>query len=177
MQNYEFVPMMGGPCSYCKMSQNIMPDQYTMPQYNQMDELEEMYPRIFLIINPHVRHHCHMMEQMHGGMHHYLKEEIDDMCERIYQTCEKEIEEYMEEDDHDEHDHDHSHDHNRDRDRNHDHRQFGVHRNRFGTDLIRILLLRELLDRRRRRPRPHPYPRPRPYDYYNQYPTDDMYGY
>jgi hypothetical protein len=169
MQDYEFMPMMGRPCSYCKMSQKVMPAQYTMPQYDQMDELEEMYPRIFHIINPHVRHHCHMMEKMHGGMHHYLKEEIDDMCERIYKACEKEMEEYMQEDDHDEHEHEHEHSH----DHNHDHRQFGVRRNRFGTDLIRILLLSELLRRRRR----HPHGRPRPYGYYNHYPSHDMYGY
>jgi hypothetical protein len=130
-----FAPRMKSPCNYCHMSQKGM-----------KDEMEGMYPQIYMIIYPHVKHHCHMLEMQYGHMHHHTREEIEDITEHILKGCEKDLNEYFKFDDENENDYEHEEDH--DHEHKHHHRQFGYGRRAFAGDLVRILLLRELLGRR-----------------------------
>jgi len=114
-----------------------------MPMYDEDDEYDEddkdlkgMYPKIYMKIHPMVKHHCDMMESMHGTMYCPSKEEMDHMCKEI---CDK-YEEHHKDDD--------------DRNDNNDMRQIlGIGRRGPIEDLARILIIRNLLGRRRRRRR------------------------
>lgn len=136
-QDLRFMPMMKPPCTSCPMHQAAM-----------QDEMDGMYPQIYMLIYPHIKHHCHMMELKHGHMHHYTREEIEEICEEILKLCEKDINDYYDKDEDIEHEH--SHDHNQ--------RSYRNRRRRIASDLVTILVLREMLGRRRR-------PHFRQYDY------------
>lgn len=163
---YSFEPMMRTPCSYCNVPQHKMPQAYAMPEqymippkqhmmpeYTMPESLEEMYPKSYIIIYPQVKRHCHMMERMHGGMHNITREHVEEACENIYKSCEKDLKEYMKDED------DHDNESESESEHSHDHRQYGYVRRGLAGDLIQILLLRELFGRRRR-----PY-----YNYYGGY--------
>jgi hypothetical protein len=179
---YPLQPMMRTPCSYCEVPQtlsqqqfkmpsmNTMPEQYMMPamhdmkpEYEMPESLEIMYPKSYMIIYPHIKHHCRRLEMMHGGIHHIAHEDIEEACENIMKACEGELKEYMKDEG----------EHSSESEHSHDHRQYGYGGYGFAGDLVRILLLRELLGHRRR-----PYPRPYPYHhYYREYPTYEYFNY
>jgi len=102
-------------------------------------DLMKLYPKIYFIINPMVEYHCHMMEVMHGAMHRPSKDEMERMCKEI---CDK----------YEEH---HKHD-DKDNCKDNDMRQRGRYSRRRGiSDLARILIIRNLIGRRRRHRRQH----------------------
>jgi hypothetical protein len=168
---YSFEPMMRTPCSYCdiphyRMPQmQAMPEQYMRPEYVMPESLETMFPRSYMIIYPHIKHHCHMLEMMHGGIHNITREHIEEVCENIYRACEKDLNEYMKDED----DHEHEHDYEHESEHSHDHGQYRYWRAGFAGDLIKILLLRELLGRRH-----YPY---RQNNYYDGYPPYRYFDY
>lgn len=95
-------------------------------------QLEEMYPRIYFIIYPAVCYQCDMMDAEHGDMYVPHKEEFDEMVEDIHTQVSDDMEE---------------------------NKNQGVEIKQWRRDsgelrdLISIIFLRELLQRRRRRPR------------------------
>lgn len=135
-----YMPMMCMPMM--NMSAMCMP-MMCMPMYDEDDEYDEddkdlksMYPKIYMKINPMVKHHCNMLESIHGTMYSPSKEEMDHMCKEI---CDKYEEHHKDEDD---------------RNDNNDMRQIlGLGRRGPVEDLIRVLFIRDLLGRRRRRRR------------------------
>lgn len=114
------------------------------------EDLKKMYPKIYIRLYPMIKHHCDMMESMHGTMYCPSKDEMERICKDIYDKYEK----HHEDDDDDDDDDDHDHHHCRNVDDDDDMRQRRRRGRRgIGVDLIRILLLRNLLGRRRRRRR------------------------
>lgn len=115
-----------------------------MPQ----GQLESMYPKTYHTIYPHVKHHCDMFDNMHG-MTNPSNEQLEAMVDDIQRKVEFEI----------------------DVDVNVPcecgNRQFGYGGRRLLRDLISILLIRQLLQRRR----PFPYG-----GYPYQYPYQGYYG-
>lgn len=108
-----------------------------MPYMNMYDDddLERMYPEIYHRAHPMVMMHCDRMEGKYGLMFSPSNKDLDDACEDMYENIKDYLED-MEEKDYD--------------------RQRPYDRRRSVNDLLRILLIRELLGRRRRRRRrPH----------------------
>lgn len=141
MNGYESFPYRA---CMCGMQQMAMQDQVSP----MTEQLESMYPRVYFIIFPHVRLHCDSMDEKHGDMYVPDKEEIRDMVEDIYRKVEKDLRDYDD-----------------DKCRNEDMtRQYRPRA--LARDLIRIILISELLRRRRRRFFP-PYGG---YSYYGGYP-------
>lgn len=138
------------PCMNCMMmNMQEQPMMMNMPEQPVMDieeeQLKMMYPRVYVILMPHVKHHCDRYEEVYGVMSCPRREDIEAMTDKIYKTMEEDMDEEFSDDDDDRLV-----------------RQFG--RRRFGRDLIFILLLSELIRRRRRRRRRRrPRRRPRPY--------------
>ncbi|MBU3146269.1 hypothetical protein [Clostridium sp. CF012] len=129
------MPMICMPMMYMPMM--------NMPMYDEDDEYDEddkdlksMYPKIYMRIHPMVKHHCDMLESIHGTMYCPSKEEMDHMCKEI---CDKYEEKHKDDDD---------------RNDNNDMRQIlGLGRRGPIEDLTRVLFIRDLLGRRRRRRR------------------------
>jgi len=118
------MPMMNMPMMNMAMEdEDVYDDKY----------LKEMYPEIYIRIYPMVRSHCDMMESMHGAMYCPSKEEMDHICKEVYEKQHRDCE-----DDDERYDND-------------DTRQIFGGRRGLTQDLIRILLIRDLLGRRRRR--------------------------
>lgn len=113
-----------------------------MPYMNMYDDdLERMYPEIYHRAHPMVMMHCDKMEEKYGWMFSPSNKDLSDACEDMYENLKDYLEE-MEEKDHDD-------------DKCYS-RQQPYDRRRSVNDLLRILLIRELLGRRRRRRRrPH----------------------
>jgi hypothetical protein len=125
---------------------NMQPMMETEPDMGE-EQLKLMYPRIYTKLMPMIKHHCDEHEHMHGTMHCPGHEQIEDMCDKIYKKVENDLdEECGEEDDND------------------DYRQRRYGRRGAVRDIIGILLLNELIGRRRRRRR-----RPRPRPHYGWY--------
>lgn len=129
------------------MYQGVMP---MMEEDEDDSDLERMYPKSYFIIMPMVRHHCDMMHMKHGMDHRPDKEEVERMVEDIYKEAK-----------------DSFHDMEDDESSDDEMRQYRPRR-RFGRDLITILLLNELFERRRRRRR-------RPYGGYGGFSGYDGY--
>jgi len=101
----------------------------TMPQH----QLEAMYPRIYYIIFPVVVGHCDMMDSSYGLSYIPTREQLEAMTDDIYARVERDVEaEIMQ------------------GSRELDDRQFGFGRRNLLRGLISILLIRELIRRRRR---------------------------
>lgn len=123
-----------------------------MPNYNshmnltgmQEEQLESMYPRIYQIIYPHIRHQCDMFDSK-NGMISPTRKQLEGMVEEINQKVEAEVEAEI------------SNSNGREE------RQFGFGGRRILRDFISALLIRQLIGRRR------PYPYPYPY-FYGGYP-------
>ncbi|WP_102401242.1 hypothetical protein [Haloimpatiens massiliensis] len=112
-----------------------------MNMYDDHEDLRRMYPRIYHKIYPMVIMHCDMMERKYGWMYTPSDKDLDEACENMYENIKDHLEEMDEEYEHNDHK-----DYNRKR-------HYG--RRRALNDLFRILLIRELIGRRRRRRRPH----------------------
>ncbi|QGU96534.1 hypothetical protein GOM49_16755 [Clostridium bovifaecis] len=132
---------------------------YTMPYINfedleDIDEedfedsLEQMYPSTYRRIYPWVHYHCCDMEVKYGREYEPRKEDLDEISKTIYNKVKDEFEDY-------------------EKDEDDNHRvEIGYPYGRRGIeDLVRILLIQELLrrrprrrDRRRRRRRRPSYP-------------------
>ncbi len=113
--------------------------------YHCEKQANKMYPNIYNDVYPYVKRMCDMTDNpFNPAMHPFpSKEKVDEMVENIYSEYEMENKRKYDEKDYDE--------------------LFRIDGRRdFTRDLIRILLLRELLRRRRRRRRPF-------YDYYDYY--------
>ncbi len=121
-----YMQMMDVPAEYSPMIE--------MPQ----DQLESMYPKCYYIINPEVNRHCDMFNKIYGAMYNPSRKQLEEIVDEIDNSVGSYVDaEYQERDENDA-----------------DYRQFGSgSRRRFRRDLISILLLRELLRRRR----PHYY--------------------
>lgn len=120
-------------CMPYMMNPMVMPQQYepmmTMPQ----QQLEDMYPRTYHIVYPHVQHYCDMLDMSYGCTYCPTKEQVDDMCDRICKEVEKDVEACMKDDMREEED-----------------RQIGFGGRYLLRTLAGTLLIRELLRRRRR---------------------------
>ncbi|NSW92607.1 MAG: hypothetical protein HPY74_18475 [Firmicutes bacterium] len=123
MYEYEWNSM---PC----MQMMSMPDycypMMTMPQ----QQLESMYPKVYIIIFPVVRRHCDMMDMKYGVMHIPTREQLDSMVDSIVKTVSSDVELAIAEGVREEE------------------RQLGLGGRRLLRDLVLILLLRELIRRR-----------------------------
>ena len=138
-------------CKNCENLGQCMPMMYlpmmNMPMYeNQMpmfdrddEDLKIMYPKIYTRIYPMVKQHCDMMVSHHGTMYCPSMYEMEYICNDV---CDK-YEKYYKDDEDDEH-----HEHRNDDDDMRQRRRFS--RGGIG-DLARILLIGDLLGRRRRR--------------------------
>jgi hypothetical protein len=147
------------PCMNCMMNMQPMMQEpmmmEPMMQEPMMDMEEEnlkmMYPKIYVKLMPMVKHHCDKHEEMHGTTHCPKHEHIEDMCDKIYKKVESELDDECGDD-------------NDDDDNDNDTRQRRYGRRRAIKDFIGVLLLNELIGRRRRRRR-----RPRPRPHYGWY--------
>jgi hypothetical protein len=132
---------------------NNMPEMCMQCKKSMMErhqKLESMYPKVYFIIYPKVKHHCDMMIAKHGMMYIPDRDEMKEMCEDIVKSIEHELHEMKEDDE---------------REMT---RQFGFARRRFLGDLAGILLINQLVGR--------PYYGYYPYSYYS-YPYYGYYGY
>ncbi|MBU3189987.1 hypothetical protein K9O30_12775 [Clostridium bowmanii] len=98
------------------------------------EDLKMLYPKIYIRIQPIVKHHCDMMVTMYGTMYCPSKNEIDHICKEMCDNYEKHYR--------DDEDDDNLNDDEYKRQRRH------FNRRRGNQDLIKILLIRELLGRR-----------------------------
>ena len=96
-------------------------------------QLESMYPRIYFIIYPAVIRCCDMMDATHGSMYAPKPEDVEHMVDDIYGTVEADVEAAVKQES-----------------GTSAERQFGFGGRPLLRGLIGILLLRELLRRRRR---------------------------
>jgi len=101
-----------------------------MPMDDEDDDLKSMYPKIYLMIYPMVKHHCDMIESSYGTMYCPGNAEMDHMCKEV---CDKYEKHHRDDDDEDIRD--------------------TLRQGRRGPilDLTRILFINDLLGRRRRR--------------------------
>ncbi|MBZ9634501.1 hypothetical protein [Clostridium sp. FP1] len=106
-----------------------------MPVIDEEDEdLRMLYPKIYIRIYPMVKHHCDMMVSMYGTMYCPSKDEMEHISKEM---CEKYEKYYRDDEDNDNRNDD---DYTRQR------RRFN--RRRGNQDLVKILLISELLGRR-----------------------------
>jgi len=126
------MPMMCMPMMCMQMMKMPMDDEDE--EYDENDkDLKSMYPKIYTRIYSMVKHHCDMMESMHGTMYCPSKQEMDHICKEISDKCEAQDKDADERND------------------NNDMRQIpGLGRRGPIEDLTRILFIRDLLGRRRR---------------------------
>jgi len=108
-----------------------MPDycypMMTMPE----KQLESMYPKVYIIINPVVQRHCDMIDMKYGMMHVPTCEQLDSMADSIVKIISPDVEVTITQGEREEE------------------RQLGFGGRRLLRDLVTILLLRELIQRRR----------------------------
>lgn len=127
----QYNPMATAPQVNCPMMNfgypmPIQPMNYpmiTMPE----DQLENMYPKTYKIVNPVVQSYCDKMDTMSNPS----KEQLDEVCEKICKDVEADVEKVIAEEGKD------------------DKRQLGLGGRFILRDLVGILLIRELLRRRR----------------------------
>ena len=125
------MPMMNMPMNMSMMNMPMM----NMPMCMEDNEdLKKLYPKIYFSIYPMAAHHCDMMESRHGSMYCPSKVEMDRMCKEI---CDKHEEHHKHDDDDDFKDNDMR-----------QNRRYG--RRRGIQDIARILIIRNLIERRRR---------------------------
>jgi len=96
-------------------------------------QLEMMYPRIYYIIYPAVIRQCDMMDMTYGLMHIPAREQVEKMIDDITVKVEVDVDVAIKEES-----------------REPEERQLGFGGRRLLRGLIAILLIRELLRRRRR---------------------------
>lgn len=111
-----------------------MPSQYSPMMDMSQSQLESMYPNIYNVVYPHVKHHCDMFEAKYG-MANPTKQQLDDMMDDIYNKVDGQIDMMPQRED--------------ERPDGFGHGGLGFGRRPFLRDLIGILLIRQLLARRR----------------------------
>lgn len=125
MQGYEYGMM---PC----MQAMGMPSQsypmMTMPE----QQLENMYPNIYNIINPVVENHCDNMDMKYGKMYTPTKEQLEATTDKILAEVENDVDATIA------------------KEVGTAERQFGFGGRRLLRGLVGILLIRNLIGRRRR---------------------------
>jgi hypothetical protein len=140
MQNYNpYMQMMGSPNNTCPMME--------MHQ----EQMEAMYPRVYNIIYPHVRNQCDMFDNQHGLMNSPTNEQLNEMVDNITNTVEHEVDMEV------------------NKSVTAGERQLGFGGRRLLRDLVSILLIRQLIGRRRP-------PFYSPYPYYGGYGVFPGYG-
>ncbi len=97
-------------------------------------DLKMLYPKIHIMLYPMVKYHCEMMVSMYGRMYCPSMEEMEHISKAI---CEKHEKYYRD---------DESDDNLNDEDYTRQRRRF--HRRRGLQDLVKILIIQELLGRR-----------------------------
>ena len=119
------MPMMNMPMANMPMM--------NMPEHMD-DDLKIMYPKIYIRIYPMVKHQCDMMESKYGKRHCPSKDDMDRMCKEISDKCEE-----------------HHRDDEMDDSEDNDTRQRRRYDRRRGIqDLVKILIIGDLIGRRRR---------------------------
>ena len=124
-------PNMVAPQFNCPMSQFVCPmpiQPMHLPMVTMDDEeLEKMYPKTYNIVNPVVQSYCDKMDVMSNP----TKEQLDEICEKICKDVEGEVDKIVA------------------AENKENKRQLGFGGRFILRDLTRILLLRELIRRRR----------------------------
>jgi len=134
-----------------------LPQQYEPMMEMPQEQLESMFPRCYYIIYPEVYRHCDRLVSKKGTMYTPSRQELDNIVDDIDNRVGQDVESEYE-------DNDYSGNveaMNISDNPKESGRQFGgFHggRRRFRRDLISIVLLRELLRRRRRPPYGYGYP-------------------
>ena len=126
MQDFEYYDWR--PCMQAMGIPNKIYPMMTMPE----QQLETMYPKIYYIIYPVVVHHCDMMDSTYGCMYMPKREEVEHMIDNIYTKVEVDVDVAIKQEP-----------------RESEERQFGFGERLLLRGLIGVLLLRELLRRRR----------------------------
>lgn len=116
-----YVQTMGVPCQMYPMME--MPEQ----------QLEMMYPRMYHIVYPAIVRHCDMMDSTLGTMHMPTREQVERMTDDITVSVEVNVDAVIKQEM-----------------GGFEERQLGFGGRRILRDLVGILLIRELLRRRRR---------------------------
>lgn len=93
-------------------------------------QLESMYPKVYITIFPVVQHHCDMMDMKYGMMHIPTCEQLDSMTESIVKIVVPDVEVIITQEERE------------------GERQLEFGGRRLLRDLVTILLLRELIQRR-----------------------------
>lgn len=128
MQNMPYMNNGWPPCMQMMGIPNQMAPMVAMPE----QQLEAMYPDEYHIIYPAVKSHCDAMNTTYGIEHIPTPEQMKAMVEDIVQKVEKDVETVVKKGAGAEGD-----------------RQFGFPARRLLGGLAGILLIRELIDRRR----------------------------
>lgn len=125
----QYNPVMGAQNQYNPVMG--VQDQYnpmlTMPE----QQLENMYPNIYNIVNPVVEKHCDNMEMKYGKMHCPTKEQVEAITDNVLSEVEGNVEAAIK------------------KEAGQAERQFGFGGRPILRGLIGILLIRNLLRRRR----------------------------
>ncbi len=122
------VPPMGMPAM--NVPPMNMPTQYSPMAEMSQENIENMYPKIYHIVNPACDIACENLHMKKGEMHTPTQEELDMMVESVYNKVESEVEAEIA------------------KDENKNNRQLGFGGRRLLRNLIGILLIRRLLRRR-----------------------------
>jgi hypothetical protein len=155
--------MYDNPCNHCEnlkhcrsmmdMPMNNMPmmkmpmENMSMPQVDDNNDLKMLYPEMYIKIYPMVAHHCDMMVAMYGTMYCPSKDEMDDISEQL---CDKYEENYRYDYEDDDYEYDNLMNDNDMRQRRRRRRR--PNRRNTVRDLVKILLIGELIGRRGRSP-------------------------
>ena len=134
----QYNPMMNMQGQYNPMM-NMQGQQPVMNMQGQQNpmmnmtqpELESMYPNTYNIIQPHVENMCNQIEAKHGKMHCPSKDEMSKMVDQIYSNVENDVEAAIKQS------------------TNSNERQFFGGGRRILRDLIGIMLIGNLVGRRR----------------------------
>ena len=128
MQPMGMQPMNMQPTGMQPMGmQNQYNPMVTMPE----QELENMYPNVYNIVNPVVENHCYQMDMKYGAMYCPTKEQVEAETEQIVKEVEHDVQAAV------------------DKDTAAAERQLGFGGRRLLRDLAGILLIRSLIGRRR----------------------------
>lgn len=129
---------------YYRQNTNYLPQYYQMmsfyptmrmPAMEDKDgDLKMLYPKIHIMLYPMVKHHCEMMVSMYGTMYCPSMEEMENVSREI---CEE----------HEKHHRDDENDYNLNED-DYTRQRRRFNRRRGVQDLVKILIIRELLGRR-----------------------------
>jgi len=164
--------MYDNPCNHCEnlehcrsmmdMPMNNMPmtdmpmmkmpmENMSMPQVDDNNDLKMLYPEIYVKMYPMVAHHCDMMVAMYGTMYCPSKDEMEHISEQLCDKYEENYRyDYEDEDNEYEYEYDNLMSDNDMRQRRRRRRRPG--RRNTLQNLVKVLLIGELIGRRGRSP-------------------------